>query len=83
MNSHVSVKEQLLHILFGTLIFVVLGAIAVFLDLASNWVHGLGVSGFTYTALTYTAHGLMVLDLVLFVLYLATTSFRLCKEMFK
>jgi hypothetical protein len=77
------VKEQLLHMLFGTLIFVVLGAIAVGLDLASAGVATLGVSEFTSQAIEKAAHGMLLLDLVLFGLYLVRSSIILVKEMFK
>ena len=77
------VKEQLLHMLFGTVIFIVLGAIAVALDLAAAGVLKLGVSEFTHRAIEYAAHGMMVLDLVLFGLYLVRSSATLVKEMFK
>ena len=82
-NHHGMVKEQLLHMLFGTVIFVVIGAIAVGLDLAAAGVKSLGVSDFTSTAIEMTAHGMLVLDLVLFLMYLARSSWALCKEMFK
>lgn len=77
------VKEQLLHILTGTVIFIVLGAIAVLLDLSAAGLGALGVSVFTHKAIQYTAHGMLVLDLVLFALYLIRTSGRLVKEMFQ
>lgn len=76
-------KEQLLHMLFGTLIFVVLGSIAVALDLASSAVEHLGVTAFTHHAVELTAHAMLALDLVLFVLYLAKSSWLLVKETFQ
>ena len=69
-NHNELVKEQLLHMLFGTLIFVVLVAIAVGLDLAAAGVLRLGVSEFTHKAIAISAHGMLGLDLVLFALYL-------------
>lgn len=64
MNNHNSmVKDQLIHMLLGTLIFVVLGAIAVGLDLAAAKVKELGVSPFTSSAIEHTAHGMLILDL--------------------
>jgi hypothetical protein len=77
------VKEQLLHIVFGTLVFVFLGAIAVALDIASGYVASLGVSEFTHKTLEYTAHGLLLVDIILFVVYIATSSWQLIKEMTK
>ncbi len=76
-------KEQLLHMLFGSCIFVVLGGIAVALDLGAAAVAHLGVSKFTHTAVELTAHAMLALDLVLFALYLAKSSWLLVKETFK
>lgn len=84
MSQHKDlVKEQVLHLSFGTLVFLALGAIAVALDLFASYVKGLGVSPFTHLAIEYTAHGMLALDLVLFVLYLGKSSYLLVKEMFK
>ena len=84
LSSHNEmVKEQLLHMLFGTMIFVVLGGIAVGLDLAAAGVLKLGVSEFTHKSIEYAAHSMLVLDLVLFGLYLVRSSATLVKEMFK
>lgn len=84
MNNHNAiVKEQLTHMLFGTVIFVVLAGIAVALDLSATGVANLGVSHFTHNLLVHTAHGILVLDLVLFITYMATSSYRMLKEMFK
>ncbi len=77
------VKEQLLHMLFGTLIFVALGVIAVVLDMAASAVERLGVSAFTHAAIATMAHAMFVLDLLLFVLYLVKSSWLLVKETFQ
>ena len=82
-QNHGMVKEQLLHLLFGTIIFLALGGIAISLDLAAAAVKLLGVSSFTSSAIELTVHGMFVLDLLLFVLHLARTSWTLCKEYFK
>lgn len=83
MTQNQIVKEQLLHILFGTILFVSMAAIAVALDLASIYVAHLGVSTFTQKALEYTAHGMLVVDLGLFLVYLAVSSWALIKEITK
>ena len=83
MTQNEIVKEQLIHILFGTLLFLALAGIAVGLDLASLLVAHLGVSEFTEKALEYTAHGMLAVDLALFLVYLATSSWQLVKEMTK
>lgn len=77
------VKEQLLHLLFGTLVFVALGSVAVSLDLAAAFVKSLGVSQFTHKAIEYSAHAMLVIDLVLFGVYLGKSSYMLIKEMFQ
>lgn len=59
-NHNELVKEQLVHLLFGTVIFIVLGAIAVALDLAAAGVLKLGVSVFTHRAIEYAAHTMLV-----------------------
>jgi len=82
-NHNGLVKEQLLHLLFGTLVFVALGSVAVGLDLAAKAIRDLGVSEFTHVAIEYTAHGMLVLDLLLFASYLAKSSYLLVKEMFQ
>jgi len=83
MKSNEIVKEQLLHILFGAVFFAVIGVIAVALDLASIYVGTLGVSSFTKSAIEYTAHIMLSVDLVLFLVYLAISSKQLVKEMTK
>jgi hypothetical protein len=84
MNGHQRIiREQILHMLFGTVIFIVLGALAVGLDLASQWVITLGVTSFTYNSIGYVAHGLLTLDIALFLGYLFKSSWDLLKEIFK
>lgn len=79
MTHNQIVKEQLWHLLVGTVMFVILASIAVALDLASVYVAGLGVSNFTHKTLEYTAHLMLVVDVVLFLVYLG----QLLKEIIK
>jgi hypothetical protein len=74
-------KELLLHMLFGTIIFLVLATAAVGLDLVAQWAVGIGVSQFTHQALSWTAHAFLVVDLLLFASYTAKTSWLLIKEL--
>ena len=83
MTHQEIVKEQLWHLVIGTILFIVLAAIAVALDLASTYVAGIGVSTFTQKILEYTAHGMLVVDIVLFVVYITVSSRDLLKEMTK
>lgn len=81
MDHNKIAKEQLLHLVFGAVFFAVIGVFAVGLDLASGLVKQLGVTAFTSSALEMSAHALMVLDLVLFFIYLLVTSIELVKGM--
>lgn len=83
MDHYKIIKEQLLHVVFGALIFVVIGAFAVGLDLAAGLLHSIGVSGFTGKALNLAAHSLFVADLVLFFVYILSTGYDLIKMMIK
>lgn len=77
------VLEQLLHILFGTLIFAVIGLVGAGLDVIASRLPSWGVSGFTHNVLTWVAHILMILDVVLFLIYLIRSGWALLKEMFR
>lgn len=83
-NHNQIVKEQLLHMLLGTVIFVVLGSIAVALDVAADAVMTIpGVSQFTHYAIETTSHVMLVVDLLLFATYLYKTSVNLVKEIIR
>ena len=83
MDHNKVAKEQLIHLLFGVMFFLIIGIVAVLLDLLSTWVYQIGVSTFTASALSLTAHSMLVLDLVLFFIYLIVASFDLIKRMTK
>lgn len=81
MDHNRVIKEQILHIFFGAAFFAIIGIFAVGLDLASGYVKGLGVTPFTSQALELSAHAILVLDLVLFFVYLIVASIELVKGM--
>jgi len=85
VSSHNNiVKEHLLHMLSGTIIFVVLGSIAVALDAAADAAANIpGVSHFTHNAIEITAHVMLVVDLSLFATYLYKTIITLFNEILK
>jgi len=76
-------KELLLHIAFGTGIFLALASAAIGLDLLAVKVAQLGVSTFTSSVLSWTAHIIMGVDLVLFAAYTVKVSIKLLKELYK
>lgn len=83
MNHKQIAKEQFLHLFFGVMFFMVIGIAAVSLDLLATWVKTLNISSFTSSALEFTAHVMLVMDLVLFSTYLIVASINLIKEMTK
>ncbi len=83
MDHNKVAKEHILHLVFGALFVLIIGIFAVGLDLAATGVRSLGVSSFTSNALEFAAHAVLVLDLVLFFVYLVVTSIELIKGMTK
>ena len=79
MQNNFSLKEQIVHILSGSIIFIVIATVAVIFDRLAIWVKSLGVSDFTYSALTLTSHGLLVIDIFLFIIYVVKSSFQVIK----
>ena len=59
-------RDQVAYVLYSTTFFLVFAAVAVGLDLLSQWVRSLGVSAFTYQTISLTAHGILALDMLLF-----------------
>lgn len=83
MDNNLMVKNQLIHLMFGTLIFVVVASFAVLLDLLANFVASLGVSFFTHKCIEIFSHCMLIVDLALFTVYVCVSSKNLIKEMFK
>lgn len=81
MASHNQiVKEQLLHMLSSTAIFIVLGSLAVALDAAGDVVAKVeGVSAFTHYSIEITSHVMLFVDLALFATYLFKSTITLFK----
>jgi hypothetical protein len=81
--NHSLVKEQLTHMLTMTMLFMILGGIAVSLDLAVVQIQRIGVTDFTSKAIELTSHAMLLIDLTLFGLYTLKTSFVLVTDIFK
>ena len=82
-KNHSLVKEQVAHMLTVTMLFTVLGGIAVLLDLASIQIRQMGVTDFTSKAIELTSHAMLLIDLTLFGLYILKTSFALVIDIFE
>lgn len=83
MDNKKFVKEQLVKLLYGLTFFLAIGLVAVGLDFLSIFVETLGVSSFTVGALSFTAHAMLVMDLVLFFCYIAIECIEQIKGMMK
>jgi hypothetical protein len=64
------------HIFVGTGIFLLIGAAAVGLDLFMKWLEGLGVSPYIIVGLMIAKIALFSADVLLFLIYLANTSWE-------
>lgn len=80
--SMAGARTQLAHVVFNSSVFAVVAVIAIVLDLGASRIEALGVSAFTHTAILWTAHGVLLLDLMMFFVYSTRTSYQLLKEMF-
>lgn len=78
-TQHGAVKEQLMHIVVGACLFAVIAGAGILLDLFSTWVKSLGVSEFTAIVISTVAHSLLIVDTLLFCLYVLVTSWSLVR----
>lgn len=81
MDHHKIAKDQFFHMLYGVAFFLLIALTAIGLDLLSAWVGRVGASQFTIGALSWSAHAMLVLDLVLFFSYLIVATWELLKGM--
>jgi hypothetical protein len=64
------------HVFVGTGIFLLIGLAAVGLDLFLQWLEGIGVSAYITVGLMIAKLALFSADVVLFLIYLANTSWE-------
>ncbi len=69
------------HTITGTGIFVVIALPAVGLSMLIHYLEGGSVPKFTLLVLTVLEHAILIVDSVLFLVYLGFTSVRAIKEM--
>ncbi|WP_296000338.1 hypothetical protein [Rugamonas sp.] len=74
-----TIIDQIVHLVLNVLFFLVIAGAAVGLDLLSTWIATLGVTSFTVEALQFTAHGLLIFDLVLFCVSLLASGLHYVK----
>lgn len=70
------------HTITGTLIFCIIATPAIGLSMLVHWLEKVDeVSRFTIIVLTYLEHAILIVDAVLFVVYLGFTAIHALKEM--
>jgi len=72
----VALIEFAVHVITGTLIFVVIAAPAVGLDLLLQWLSTIGVGSFILWGLSFAEKAIFGIDLFLFLYYLINASWR-------
>lgn len=80
MNEQKITKDQVVRLAYHIFFFVVLTVAAAGLDLLAQWVKTLGVAEFTSMALSFSAHVMLVFDMVLFLLSLLIGGWNFLKE---
>lgn len=71
------------HILAGAVMFSVLAGISVLLSLAVHWLDTLGVPAFTLWILMALEHAILVIDAVVFLVFLIRTAINWITEAHK
>ncbi|WP_149135089.1 hypothetical protein SGO26_30425 (plasmid) [Cupriavidus metallidurans] len=69
------------HIVAGTLIFLMIGSVAVGLSLLIRFLESVGIPAFTLQVISFLEHTITVVDAVLYSVYLGTTGYRAVMEM--
>lgn len=73
--------EFLVHVIVGTLIFVVIAVPAVGLDFLVKWLAGLGVTEIILYGLRFAEYMLFFVDLALFAWFVVRTAWKSAKKM--
>lgn len=71
------------HTLVGTAVFVIVGTPAIGLSLLMEFLETLHVSTFTIQVLSFLEHGILLVDAMLFLVYLGVTAYQAMQEMIK
>ncbi len=70
MNDQKIVLNQIVRLAYSVIFFLVFATAAVALDLLSQWISSLGVTDFTYYLVSLTAHFILLVDVLLFSIFL-------------
>ncbi|AZG12042.1 MULTISPECIES: hypothetical protein [Cupriavidus] len=69
------------HTVVGTLIFLIIGSVAVGLSLLIRFLETVGIPTFTLQVISFLEHTITIVDAVLYLVYLGITGYRAVKEM--
>lgn len=75
------VVHAFVHVVIGTVIFVIIALAALLLGLFVHWLGTLGVSGYVIDVLTFTEYAIVTLDAIGLLWYLGVTGFSAWKEL--
>lgn len=75
------VVHALVHVVIGTVIFIIIAVAALLLGLFVHWLGTLGVSGYVIDVLTFTEYAIVTLDAVGLLWYIGVTGFSAWKEL--
>lgn len=79
MDHNQTVLNQIVRFAYSLAFFLTLSAVAVLVDLLSEWVRQLGVADFTYYLIALTAHFMLVLDVLLFCCFVLYSAWDFLK----
>ena len=71
------------HTIVGSMIFIIIGGPAIGLSMLVKYLSTLGVPEFTLNVLNFLEHAILLIDALLFSVYLAFTAYSAFKEMWK
>ena len=69
------------HAFIGTTLFLIVGFPAVALNLLVKFLVSVGIDGFTVAVLEFLEHAILLVDAVLFLVFLGVTAYKSVKEM--
>jgi hypothetical protein len=83
MDHRQAIRDQVVVLIYSIAFFFLLITAAVALDLLAQWVRTLGVAEFTYQMIAWSAHGMLILDMILFFISLLFAGWEFLKGLGK
>jgi len=83
MNEQQIVRDQIVRLIYSVIFFLVFATAAVALDLLSQWIRSLGVTDFTFYLVSFTAHFILISDVLLFSVFLLFAAWNFLRGLAK